>query len=33
MSTQAVKMLEDSVGTDLRAPGFPSELKEEELSA
>ena len=26
MSTQAVKMLEDATGTDLRAPGFPAEL-------
>jgi 3-hydroxyisobutyrate dehydrogenase len=26
MSTQAVKLLEDAVGTDLRAPGFPAEL-------
>ncbi len=25
-STQAVKLLEDALGTDLRAPGFPSEL-------
>ena len=27
MSTQAVKLLEDALRTDLRAPGFPSELK------
>ena len=26
MSTQVVKLLEDIVGTDLRAPGFPAEL-------
>ena len=26
MSTQAVKLLEDAMGTDLRAPGFPAEL-------
>jgi 3-hydroxyisobutyrate dehydrogenase len=26
MSTQAVKLLEDAVGIDLRAPGFPAEL-------
>jgi len=26
MSTEAVKLLEDAVGTDLRAPGFPAEL-------
>jgi 3-hydroxyisobutyrate dehydrogenase len=25
-STQAVKLLEDALGTDLRAPGFPAEL-------
>jgi 3-hydroxyisobutyrate dehydrogenase len=25
-STQVVKLLEDALGTDLRAPGFPSEL-------
>jgi 3-hydroxyisobutyrate dehydrogenase len=25
-SSQVVKLLEDAVGTDLRAPGFPSEL-------
>ena len=28
MSTQIVKLLEDAVGTDLRAPGFPAELSE-----
>lgn len=27
-STQVVKLLEDAVGTDLRAPGFPAELSE-----
>ena len=27
-STQVVKLLEDAVGTDLRAPGFPAELNE-----
>ncbi len=27
MSTQAVKLLEDVVGTDLRAPGFPADLE------
>lgn len=27
-STQVVKLLEDVVGTDLRAPGFPAELSE-----
>jgi 3-hydroxyisobutyrate dehydrogenase len=26
-SSQVVKLLEDSVGTDLRAPGFPAELE------
>jgi 3-hydroxyisobutyrate dehydrogenase len=26
-STQVVKLLEDAVGTDLRAPGFPAELQ------
>ena len=26
MSTQAVKLLEDTLRTDLRAPGFPAEL-------
>ncbi len=26
-STQVVKLLEDALGTDLRAPGFPAELK------
>ena len=26
-STQVVKLLEDALGTDLRAPGFPSELR------
>jgi 3-hydroxyisobutyrate dehydrogenase len=26
MSTQVVKLLEDAVGSDLRAPGFPAEL-------
>jgi 3-hydroxyisobutyrate dehydrogenase len=26
MSTQVVKLLEDAVGTELRAPGFPAEL-------
>jgi 3-hydroxyisobutyrate dehydrogenase len=26
MSTQVVKLLEDALGTDLRAPGFPDEL-------
>ena len=25
-STQVVKLLEDALGTDLRAPGFPAEL-------
>jgi len=25
----AVKLLEDAVGTDLRAPGFPAELEPE----
>ncbi len=28
-STQAVKLLEDAVGTDLRAAGFPAELSED----
>ncbi len=28
-STQIVKLLEDQLGTDLRAPGFPAELSEE----
>jgi 3-hydroxyisobutyrate dehydrogenase len=28
-STAIVKLLEDALGTDLRAPGFPDELKEE----
>jgi hypothetical protein len=27
-STQIVKLLEDAVGTDLRAPGFPAVLAE-----
>ncbi len=26
-STQIVKLLEDTVGTDLRAPGFPAKLE------
>lgn len=26
-STQIVKLLEDTVGTDLRAPGFPARLE------
>ena len=26
-STQIVKLLEDALGTDLRAPGFPSRLE------
>jgi 3-hydroxyisobutyrate dehydrogenase len=26
-STQVVKLLEDALGTDLRAPGFPSRLQ------
>ena len=26
-STQIVKLLEDAVGTDLRAPGFPARLE------
>jgi 3-hydroxyisobutyrate dehydrogenase len=25
-SSQVVKLLEDALGTDLRAPGFPAEL-------
>ena len=28
-SPMVVKMLEDAVGTDLRAPGFPAELEPE----
>ena len=27
-STQVVKLLEDALGTDLRAPGFPAALQE-----
>jgi 3-hydroxyisobutyrate dehydrogenase len=26
-STQIVKLLEDALGTDLRAPGFPDKLE------
>jgi 3-hydroxyisobutyrate dehydrogenase len=26
-SSQVVKLLEDALGTDLRAPGFPAELE------
>ncbi|TIS04956.1 MAG: NAD(P)-dependent oxidoreductase, partial [Mesorhizobium sp.] len=26
-STQIVKLLEDAVGTELRAPGFPAKLE------
>jgi 3-hydroxyisobutyrate dehydrogenase len=26
-STQVVKLLEDALGTDLRAPGFPARLQ------